>query len=109
MEHVRNGRMLILNYANFYDNNNKNTKKPRMGSEKDVEILIDVFSLLEFKITVAEDLDSTQTFKKIQEFAESIKDTTDFIALSIMSHGENNSLMTSDSKIHNIYQDILPK
>ena len=34
MEHVRNGRMLILNYANFYDNNNKNTKKPRMGSEK---------------------------------------------------------------------------
>ena len=88
------GLALIINIKDF----SGRTNKKREGSEKDVLNLTATFEYLNLKTEVKENLTHNEFMKAIDKFKEQLdKSDSDMCVVCIMSHGDEETIKSSDN------------
>ena len=101
------GNVIIVNFNEFPENPEYQT---RVGSQKDMEDLKELFSQTGFEVFPFQDLRRTDFLMKILEFSE-VKTHGDIVIVVVMSHGESGGhsgkIITSDGKKVDVEEDII--
>ena len=97
MNHKERGIALVINMQNF-DDPNPFKLAERKWSEKDVESLRKTLDYLEFKIILSLDSTKSQIEKVLQEQAERDHSESDCFLCVVMSHGNEDKIVTRDNQ-----------
>ena len=102
MNNKKRGMALVINIRTF--ENNKHSE--RVWSEKDVENLKTTLEYLEFKVVLCENSTKEQieTVLKEQQF----HNDSDCFLCVVMSHGNQDNIMTSDNKLISFEEIMAP-
>ena len=96
MNHVERGIALIINVQN-YDAPNPFELEERKWSEKDVENLEKTLNFLEFKVILSLDSTKSEIEKALKEQAELDHSQSDCFLCVVMSHGNEDNIVTRDN------------
>jgi hypothetical protein len=96
MDHAKRGIALVINIKT-YDSNPFELDE-RKWSEKDVENLKTTLEYLEFDLKFHENLKAKEIRDEIQKIAELDHTDSDCFFCVVMSHGEDDKIIASDSK-----------
>merc|ERR1711892_634084 len=100
------GLGLIINIKDF----SGNPKSTRNGSDKDVENMKRTLEYLNLKVEVKTNLTQHQFLMAILDFTQQIENNNvDVCIVCIMSHGDEDSIVTSDNLTVKIEADILDR
>jgi len=97
MNHRERGIALVINMQN-YDAPNPFNLKERKWSVKDVESLKKTLAYLEFKVILSLDSTKSQIEKVLQEQAERDHSESDCFLCVVMSHGNEDKIVTRDNQ-----------
>ncbi|KAK3088241.1 hypothetical protein FSP39_016524 [Pinctada imbricata] len=107
----RRGICLIINIMQ-YDNPIKLPKlEPRMGSKKDAENLVAVFTELHFLVQERTNLSSEEILSEASNVAKEVQETDSCMVLAIFSHGGKEGIYGSDNipvKLEDIKEKFYP-
>ena len=101
MNHKERGIALVINMQNYDDPNPEESEpklKKRKWSEKDVESLKKTLDYLEFKVILCLDSTKSQIEKALQEQAELDHSESDCFLCVVMSHGNEDKIVTRDNQ-----------
>ena len=110
MDHAKRGIALIIN-IDKYDEPNPFKLKEREWSKKDVENLTKTLGYLEFDVKLVDNENLTKS--KIENFLKQIateinhKDFDCFLCV-VMSHGNEDNIVTGDNKLMNFKEIMAP-
>jgi len=96
MEHEKRGVALVINMQT-YDAPNPFQLKERVWSVKDVDNLRQTLQYLEFDFQLCQNFTKSQLEQKIQEQASINHSNSDCFLCMIMSHGNEDKIVTSDN------------
>ena len=97
MNHKERGIALVINMQN-YDDPNPFKLDERKWSEKDVESLKKTLDYLEFKVILSLDSTKNRIEKVLQEQAELDHSESDCFLCVVMSHGNEDKIVTRDNQ-----------
>ena len=97
MNHKERGIALVINMQT-YDAPNPFKLEERKWSEKDVESLKKTLDYLEFKVIFSLDSTKSQIEKVLQEQAELDHSDSDCFLCVVMSHGNEDKIVTWDNQ-----------
>ena len=97
MNHAKRGIALIIN-IDKYDPNPFKLEK-RKWSKKDVENLTKTLEYLEFEIDLAKKLTKSKIEERLKQIAAIDHKYFDCFLCVVMSHGNEDKIVTSDSKL----------
>jgi len=97
MNHKERGIALVINMQN-YDDPNPFKLEERKWSVKDVESLKKTLAYLEFKVILCLDSTKSQIEKVLQEQAELDHSESDCFLCVVMSHGNEDKIVTRDNQ-----------
>ena len=104
MNNEKRGNALIINIKKYVNN----THTEREWSIKDVEILTNSLTNLDFDIKICQDLTKSQIENLMQEQAIIDHQNSDCFLCVIMSHGNQERIMTSDNEEISFEQIMAP-
>jgi hypothetical protein len=96
MNHARRGIALVINIRTYEPNPYKLDE--RTWSEPDVENLKQSLQYLEFDLKLHENLTANEIREEIQKIAEKDHTDSDCFLCVVMSHGEDDKIIASDSE-----------
>jgi caspase 7 len=96
MNHEKRGIALVINMQN-YDDPNPFKLKERKWSEKDVENLKKTLDYLEFKVILSLDSTKSEIERVLQEQADVDHSESDCFLCVVMSHGNEDKIVTRDN------------
>jgi len=105
MNHEKRGVALVINVQN-YDAPNPFKLKDRKWSEKDVENLEKTLGYLEFKVILSLDSIKSEIERVLQEQADVDHSKSDCFLCVIMSHGNEDKIVTRDN-LEMSYKEIM--
>jgi len=105
MNHVERGVALVINMQN-YDAPNPFKLKERKWSEKDVENLKKTLNYLEFKVILSLDSTKSEIERVLQEQADLDHSKSDCFLCVVMSHGNEDKIVTRDN-LEMSYKEIM--
>jgi hypothetical protein len=109
MNHKERGIALVINMQNYDDPNPEEPEpklKKRKWSVKDVESLKKTLAYLEFKVILSLDSTKSQIEKVLQEQAERDHSESDCFLCVVMSHGNEDKIVTRDN-LKMSYKEIM--
>ena len=107
MDHAKRGIALIIN-INKYDDPNPFKLEERKWSKKDVKNLRKTLYYLEFVPDIGENLTKSQIEKRLQNIASIDHKDFDCFLCVVMSHGNEDNIVTSDNKLISFEELMAP-
>jgi len=105
MNHAERGVALVINMQN-YDAPNPFKLKERKWSDKDVENLKKTLGYLEFKVILSLDSTKSEIERVLQEQADLDHSKSDCFLCVVMSHGNEDKIVTRDN-LEMSYKEIM--
>jgi hypothetical protein len=106
MDHAKRGIALVIN-INKYDPNPFGLEE-RKWSKKDVENLTETLEYLEFDLDLAENLTKSKIEERLHQIASINHKDFDCFLCVVMSHGNEDNIVTSDSKLISFEEIMAP-
>ena len=106
MKHDKRGIALVINIQSY--NPNPDNLKERVWSVKDVENLKKTLSYLEFQVVLCKNLKKSDLEQVMQEQAKLNYEKYDCFLCVVMSHGNEDKLVTSDNKVISFEEIMAP-
>jgi hypothetical protein len=95
MDHAKRGIALVINIRKYYA---PNEHKERVWSVKDVENLKKTLNYLEFQVVLCHNLTKSELEQVMKEQAKLNYEKYDCFLCVVMSHGNDEKIMTSDNQ-----------
>jgi hypothetical protein len=107
MNHAKRGIALVINIRT-YDAPNPLKLKERVWSEQDVKNLKTTLEYLEFDLRFYENLKANEIRDQIQKLADEDHSNSDCFLCVVMSHGNEDKIVTSDNKLMSFEEIMAP-
>ena len=107
MNHEKRGIALVINIDKYDDPNPMNLKE-REWSKPDVLNLTNTLKYLEFELVLKENLTKSQIKECLQQIAEINHEDFDCFLCVVMSHGNEDNIVTKDNKFISFEEIMAP-
>jgi len=106
MKHDKRGIALVINIQSY--NPNPDNLKERVWSVKDVENLKETLNYLEFQVILCKNFTKYELEQVMQEQAKLNYEKYDCFLCVVMSHGNEDKIVTSDNKVISFEEIMAP-